>query len=1639
MLDTPYGHSQFKAQVTDNGLQRESIIESLNMHLEDNNVIVIKGKNGIGKSFLLHQLALSNSKNTIAIFIKDTEISSTLEDRVFRDLYIQITSYLKDTDFHTEEVTYDLLSRKISTLRYMKNVMSQDKLIFILDGFECLDKTNYNFLEKILDLIPLDGKKFGLVLTGNKDIAKWLDDKHNLNQSVVDFQMPLLSDQESRSFLNNIDEKDIVYFLSKIRKTPEALTIINKLLERGIATDEILNSYTAETSQLYDLEWSLSRDVFEGQEFVLSVIANSSGILSQNDVCGISDAEYSIVDSLIRNVDFIEINSDGYVVIVSRPYIKLIRAQTNDIEQEVISRTLLYLSGASQKSNQNITHLTTLLKSSGNNQKLLEHLNRDNLIYIAENTVNNSDFLMQLEAGFTASQSVSDIPTMVGFSLLKGFTKNIENTKSREFLIDTCLVENDIVGAEGYAASIRISEDKLKFLCRIARYDIEKNGLKKDYIIEQIYILLDGLDCNHISLERRIDLALDLLSIDPAKSMDLINSFDGDGRSGENKQDYAFLHLTLKSFLENDFNIDALLESDTELDSRKIELLKSFAMAKGSHRINTRKILSDAKEIITSGEKIQTLQNWVKLYAHKEDIFSLLDQLLDIAIEETKYTINSEFLKDIASGLNKIVNPAESEALYKKLLIQFDISKNSGPTIEHVMFMLKLAEHDLKTSGNENRFKDVKDFVIHNVKDKSTSLNGLLLLQGALVDSSIFIYDAEIEEIKERLVITVLNDTVEHDILLMPSVRLQSKINLRISFEWCKRMNLQNRRDKSIRNLVIYIFKNHEEYKIIDTNLIEKNIHKIEDDAKKSQTIHAYFKYLSTAIPKKIRLDHLKSLKNKIVSSTQKVKVLSLLYIILKKSTDNTFVREVEVIEDDILNSLGSISNHQKLVQIVAEIYNNIYSVSPEFAIKVKSIASKYLEEGESSNFNFSEGAYYMADLAIRSAQSLIRHSLLGDHQLEILISAINIIESPPKRALLLCRLISYYQLYSNITVTKSLFEKNIFPALQELYENKDPDFDFVLLNISPVLFIHSAPMFRQYFGFVLRSYEFRDNIIISVFRYIKTKTLPNDPFKPVTKYKYGLTYTDICNLLELVSFLEEDNKIFSEIDSIKDLTLESFKERNLSEPQLNSVIEKISSFKDSMFGNDSRFIVHAGYLICTESILLNLKRCKVWLSWSELLTKATEIPNIADSVFTKITILDNMPTSLRQKKEKLAKDIEKNIDCLSTLADKVNRLEYFASVLSQHDKLFSKRMIKKFAELSLSEVSDESDQSIQGIVDLAYSIDSEYANDLSRVINVDAAKKKMLKNSLSRSETITKSGQNFLSNPNEYKNEVMKDGVAQKSWEILGKINAKNYRVKKSDKIDGFLDLVSEYSPHYSYPVFSLYLTLLDSKCNNPESTLRYAKPNFEKILENITITCKFYDSRYEIKYSSRLNGASESGNFIVDESSKGLVSKYRADWIESVNPAKLNIIDPYFELPDLVGIANAVNFNSDIKISLLISEKSAIEIEKQTNKELDKAIIQYWLDNIFDAFDIDLTIICIGIPSKKLISPIHDRHWLTSDGGLRFGTSGNGLGARISEISKVSKTDASLLNEKYQGYFDHSVRMHQGEKLKIRSFVVI
>src|SRR5690606_3951144 len=75
-------------------------------------------------------------------------------------------------------------------------------------------------------------------------------------------------------------------------------------------------------------------------------------------------------------------------------------------------------------------------------------------------------------------------------------------------------------------------------------------------------------------------------------------------------------------------------------------------------------------------------------------------------------------------------------------------------------------------------------------------------------------------------------------------------------------------------------------------------------------------------------------------------------------------------------------------------------------------------------------------------------------------------------------------------------------------------------------------------------------------------------------------------------------------------------------------------------------------------------------------------------------------------------------------------------------------------------------------------------------------------------------------------------------------------------------------------------------------------------------------------------------------------------------------------------------------------------------------------------------------GRQSKKF--PIHDRWWLSEDGGVEAGTSFGGFGSRVSRIRKLEKGEADAILHELAPYFRRTAREYEGERLDYTSFTL-
>jgi hypothetical protein len=149
--------------------------------------------------------------------------------------------------------------------------------------------------------------------------------------------------------------------------------------------------------------------------------------------------------------------------------------------------------------------------------------------------------------------------------------------------------------------------------------------------------------------------------------------------------------------------------------------------------------------------------------------------------------------------------------------------------------------------------------------------------------------------------------------------------------------------------------------------------------------------------------------------------------------------------------------------------------------------------------------------------------------------------------------------------------------------------------------------------------------------------------------------------------------------------------------------------------------------------------------------------------------------------------------------------------------------------------------------------------------------------------------------------------------------------------------------------------------------------------------------------------------------------------DWLLEVRPTGLWIVDPYF-VP------------TSLEVLLLVQEASPnCEVVVLTGKDVHKRVEAPYEDTYRDTWwrlanqEPPPTRIVIVGTARTGKCPVHDRWWLTSGaGGLRLGTSVNGIGGRWSEIERVDHGTAALRLQELMPFLVQGARAFESEVLK-------
>ena len=265
--------------------------------------------------------------------------------------------------------------------------------------------------------------------------------------------------------------------------------------------------------------------------------------------------------------------------------------------------------------------------------------------------------------------------------------------------------------------------------------------------------------------------------------------------------------------------------------------------------------------------------------------------------------------------------------------------------------------------------------------------------------------------------------------------------------------------------------------------------------------------------------------------------------------------------------------------------------------------------------------------------------------------------------------------------------------------------------------------------------------------------------------------------------------------------------------------------------------------------------------------------------------------------------------------------------------------------------------------------------------------------------------------------------------WSLLAKMNAGNHVPNKKSNYQKFLDSISQHCFEQAYPMLSYFIHVRASSSQTKHQTRENIKPIFDILVNGIQL----FRGICAIDGEREVSKVDNEGNIVFGEGESDKVLDFVRNWVSQKGDADLVVIDPYFGLSDLQFIGEAINKDPEYKITVLTSFCNLSSFRGGSDSDPHDEILRFWNENVTSDSTPQIDVVFCGVPTQKNEMPIHDRWWLSSQNGLDFGGSLNGIGGKkISSITVMNTQQVLAVEQRIEAFLTRKQRYLGGEKVK-------
>ncbi|MXI46947.1 hypothetical protein GRW89_10575 [Pseudomonas moraviensis] len=1585
-------------------VERRDVLDTiLEIFTPTTSVVFLEGDSGIGATTTLAQFVAEHCDIAFSLFLNPSSRLSYSLEYIKVKIAEQLKIFVDGVPFDKgaiDEAEYGTLVNKTRAKLKGKNCY------FVVDGLNHIPNDDEKHIADIMGIaLPIGVEGFRFLISGpqirlGKHINKIGSKPYQLKRFT-----PSEVDALFKEFPLTDVELDEVKLLCK--GNPGRLCAIRRTLKAGGDITEVMKTNPEKYLDFIALDFQNFDTLSVLQKKIIATLAFSKQLIGSLEIAAILNVSESQVHEAFELCSFLEMKTSEYVDFISNAHRKLSEVKLKEFQVEINDLQIEYLK-KDPNSGATLLFLPNYLQQQNKNKELIELISNEHYYNLLDSTQSLTQLRNRAEIGLISAQELKSAMSAFQFSLQKSLFIDLSGSNALKSEVDALVA----IGKTQHAMIlVEGAVTKLAKLSLLAAYC---SGLKKKsknvdgFLLDQIKDLTRSVNFSEGG-DTALQIAEDLLHVDANLATETLEKCMSHVNDTKHK-DLAFSRLSIVASLgQNAFETSAV---ESHIKSKAIQ---EFTSAFTQYHKN-QSIEEILKFLVATDlkSKIKLIIQFISFQRRREGLIKVIDYALDLIVKDASYLPKAKDYADLAAPLrHQEVDSEKLAAIISRFDGQTGLVKKTSVTRDWVRLSTSLsyAEAKYDKSAAYRRllecYYEVCELQNHEIQSECYAR---LLYALKYIDPE-DIYEKE-EGLKfvidEGLKVAVdellCNAASQHDCIasVLPAI---VEYDVSEALAIAKRLNTAQNRNlafQQISELLLKKSSSEQNIKIFNCILSELTDHEVLCEVIASCTKILWQKDFDQGWAETLQRAE-RRIRDYSISTVCRANIFKAYSSSGSPLDAKYLVESVETLiaKDNATGARNDICF--RAIEILAEI-------APDEAERLYTLTTETRGTLEYECQEAQHSFLQCLALVVRAFSVALKNNMLDAFMLERLTSSISRLASVKQQMSL------YTDLACRAWVADSMLQTIVSDhcrPLLDITSRSNPNLYKELLEISfPALYVaHADSALKE----ISHLDELSQNAaLFNTCELIRRKLTKYDPPPTEDNEVFFIDHQQAGDVVTLLENMTYDTAIYQ---IIKKLTISLAHKKNkskLTQLQRKEISNRILKLIDAKLP-DPRNITHNGYKICASAYAYTLVEASGQI-WQTLVDQAATIPNVADKAYVLIQIARSLPGKYLELKKTVLSDAEKASDAIPSLKDKLGRLELFSLAFKDLNLLSAKNALKRTLKMS-HEIEDmEEATSIQkSLIDAADQIEPGFADVLLELFDDDPART-VAKASAKHNVEVLKAKKSLADfNSTEEKNVIPDEYLAEASWKNLSSLLNNRITPKQLSTMTSFISVDSNLGLGETYPYLCWYIENAARKYISKDDVKMQILPLCEVLL--LTTELAFSVVGRKLANTQKIGNLDKSlVGLVVKPNSRSEAFGFIQKWLNLNCVDYIKFCDPYFTAEDVEIVQLIQAANPTCIIHILATASYLKDHNCNSNEAFDAA----WL-KLSDQTAPETYIYGVDkLDGKELI---HDRWLISKGGGLRLGTSLNGMGNKFSEISIMTPQECVVWEAELDNFLNNPV----------------